>query len=70
VPVPPEKVTSIVPVPVLQFGSVSVPFEVTAVGLFMVTELLVCSQPLLSFTVTVCGPAARPVYCFGEAQAA
>ena len=68
--VPPEKVTSISPVPVLQFGSVSVPEAVTAEGMTIVCEVAGAAQLLLSLTTTLCDPAERPLKVAGEVQAA
>jgi hypothetical protein len=68
--VPPEKVTSISPVPVLQFGSVSVPEAVTAEGMTIVCEVAGAAQLLLSLTTTLCDPAERLPKVAGEVQAA
>jgi hypothetical protein len=44
------------PRPVLQSGFVGVTDGATAVGIVIEKEPLVTSQPLASFTVTVCDP--------------
>src|SRR5260370_17381726 len=62
------KVTAMLPVPVLQSGSVSVDDVVTAVG---IVTLLVWQTPehhLLSFTLTVLVPATNPLKTAGDVQ--
>ena len=67
--VPPEKVTWILPKPSLQFGSVSVPDVVTALGMVTVLVTAGARQPLLSLTATVCEPLDRLLKEAGEVQA-
>ena len=60
-PVPPENVTFILPVPVLQLALLFVDEETTADGTATVTAALVVEQEVESITVTVYDPLVRPV---------